>query len=399
MKTISNFSIKEKNVLLRVDFNVPVVEGKITEKSRIISIKSTIKKLIKDNNKIFLISHFGRPKGIFNKKLSLEFLCPTLVQEFEINKIHFVKIINNKNILKTINTMKLGEVCLLENIRFYEGEEKNDLNFAKELTKNFDVYVNDAFSASHRKHASIVRVTQFLPSIAGDSLLSEIKNLELFINTSRKPSTAIIGGSKISTKINIIHNLVKYFDNIIIGGAMANTFLFAQGFEVGKSLVEQELADVAKTILDRGRTYDCNIILPIDVVCSNHLNDSINVKHSEIKNVLSDQVILDLGNQTIQIIIKTILKSNMILWNGPLGAFEHEPFNNATIKIANTIKNNAKLLNIIVLAGGGDTISAIKMANAEKGFSYISKAGGAFLEWLEGKESPGVKALEENQLS
>ena len=399
MKTISNFSIKEKNVLLRVDFNVPVVEGKITEKSRILSIKSTIKKLIKDNNKIFLISHFGRPKGIFNKKLSLEFLCPTLVQEFEINKIHFVKIINNKNILKTINTMKLGEVCLLENIRFYEGEEKNDLNFSKELTKNFDVYVNDAFSASHRKHASIVRVTQFLPSIAGDSLLREIKNLELFIKTSRKPSTAIIGGSKISTKINIIHNLVKYFDNIIIGGAMANTFLFAQGFEVGESLVEQELKETAKTILERGRNFNCNIILPVDVVCSNHLNDSINVRHSEIKNVLSDQMILDLGNQTIQIIIKTILKSNMVLWNGPLGAFEHEPFNNATIKIAEAIKNNAKLLNIIALAGGGDTISAIKMANAEEGFSYISQAGGAFLEWLEGKESPGVNALEENQLS
>ena len=399
MKTVNNYHIKEKNVLLRADLNVPVVNGFITEKSRITSIKSFIHKLIKGKNKIFILSHFGRPKGKYNKKFSLEFMCSVLAKEFEIEKIHFIKALNDQYIKEKIQNMSFGEVCLLENIRFYEGEEKNDMNFAKGLAKNFDVYVNDAFSASHRQHASIVGITYYLPSVAGDSLLDEINNLEIFFKNPQKPNTAILGGSKISTKTELIYNLTEYFDNIVIGGAMANTFLFAKGFNIGKSLVEKEFIKTVNKILKKAINYNCNIILPIDVVCSNDLNDSVNIRHSDIDDILSDQMILDIGNKTIQIITKTIFSSNMILWNGPLGAFEYKPFNYSTIEIANTIKENAKLRNIITLAGGGDTISAIKMAKSEEGFLYISKAGGAFLEWLEGNESPGVKALKENKIS
>ncbi len=399
MKTINNYCIRKRNVLFRVDFNLPVVGGVVTEKSRIISIKPSIKKLIERKNKIFLISHFGRPEGVYNKKFSLEFMCPLLAKEFKKEKIYFIKTFNNQDIEETINKMNFGDLCLLENIRFYEGEEKNDMDFAKELAINFDVYVNDAFSASHRQHASIVGITHYLPSVAGYSLLDEIKNLEIFFNNSEKPNTIILGGSKVSTKIELINNLIEHFDNIIIGGAMANTFLFAEGYNIGKSLVEKELIKISKETLNKVKNYNCNIILPIDVVCSNNLKDSINIRYSDIHNILPDQMILDIGNKTIQKIINTLLKSNMILWNGPLGAFEYKPFNNATIKIANAIKKNTKLRNITTLAGGGDTISAIKMAKAEEGFSYISKAGGAFLEWFKGNESPGVKALKENKMS
>ena len=360
-------------------------------------IKPTINKVIQGNNKIFLLSHFGRPKGTYNKKLSLKFMCSDLAEEFKLEKIHFIKEIKSQAISETINDISFGDVCLLENIRFYKKEEINDLNFAKELAKNFDVYINDAFSASHRHHASIVGITKYLPSVAGDSLLEEINNIEIFFNNPRKPNTAILGGSKISTKTKLIHNLIEYFDNIIIGGAMANTFLLVKGFNVGKSLVEKELKETTNKILKKAINHNCNIILPTDVVCSNDMNDSINIRHSDIDDIWSDQMILDIGNKTIQVIKKTLLSSNMILWNGPLGAFEYKPFNYGTIQIANIIKENAKLRNFITLAGGGDTISAIKMAKAEEGFTYISNAGGAFLEWLEGKESPGIKALKENK--
>jgi len=398
MKTINNYSIRKKRVLFRADLNVPVINGIISEKTRIESIKSSIKKLIEKKNKIFLLSHFGRPKGTYDKKLSLKFMCSDLAEEFKLEKIHFIKEIKSQAIRETINDISFGDVCLLENVRFYKKEETNDLNFAKELAKNFDVYVNDAFSASHRNHASIVGITKYLPSVAGDSLLEEINNIEIFFNNPRKPNTAILGGSKISTKTKLILNLIEYFDNIIIAGAMANTFLYVEGFNIGKSLVEKKLAKIVKEILNKAKKYNCNLILPIDVVCSKSLKDSINIRNSDVNNILPNQMILDIGNNTMQKIKETLLKSNMILWNGPLGAFEYMPFNHATIEIANAIKKNAKLRKITALAGGGDTISAIKMAKAEEGFSYISKAGGAFLEWLKGDESPGVKALRENKI-
>ena len=397
MKNINNYKIKEKKILLRVDLNVPVVGKTITDKSRIVSLKSTIKKLIDSKNKIFLLSHFGRPKGRYDKRLSLEFICPILAKEFEVVKINFIKNLDSEEIKITSNNMSFGEICLLENIRFYEDEEKNDLKFAKELSKNFDIYINDAFSASHRSHASIVGITNFLPSIAGNNMLHELNNLEIFFKNPKKPNTAIIGGSKISTKIALLNHLVENFDNIIIVGAMANTFLLANGFKVGRSLVEKQLVKIAQEIMIKAKNYNCNLVLPIDVVCSNNLQDVKNIRKCNIENVFADQMILDVGKKTIANINKVLLLSSMILWNGPLGAFEYAPFNQATIKMIENIKKNINKSNVIILAGGGDTVSAIRMAKAYDSFTYVSNAGGAFLEWLEGKESPGVRALKENQ--
>ena len=399
MKNINNYSVKQKNILLRVDLNVPVINGVITDKSRIVCLKKFIQKLIDTNNKIFLISHLGRPKGKFNKKYSLKFICKILANELKIKKVDFLNNFENKKIKQQQKKMVFGEVCLFENIRFNLEEENNDMKFAERLSDCFDIYINDAFSVSHREHASIVSIPKFLPSLAGDNLLNEIKNIDLFLSRSKKPSTAILGGSKISTKIELINNLVENFDNIIIGGAMANTFLFSQGFKIGKSIFEKNLVYVAKEILIKAKNLKCNIILPIDVVCSTNLKDSNNISYSSIKNILPDQMILDIGKKSVKHINDIILKSNMILWNGPLGVFEQKPFDSATIEVANIIKKNSKTLNILTLAGGGDTISAIKKAKAENGFSYISNAGGAFLEWLEGKESPGVKALKENKIN
>ena len=399
MKTINNYTFKNKNILLRVDLNVPVHEGKVTDTSRIKAIKSTLIKLINKKNKVFLLSHFGRPSGKPNKKYSLEFLKNFICDEVGINKIYFLKSIKTEEIKSIQDKMSFGEVCLLENIRFYKEEEANDLDFSKELSKSFDLYVNDAFSASHRYHASIVNITKFLPSLAGDSLLTEIKNLNIFFNNPEKPNTAIIGGSKISTKIELLNNLIENFDNIIIGGAMANTFLLSQGYIIGNSLVEKKFLDLAKNIINKAKDYQCNFILPIDVVCSNSINDQSNIKKSLIQDVLSDQAIFDIGDKSIQIIKDTIIKSRMVLWNGPLGAFEYKPFDYATKEIANCINQNTNNPNLTSLAGGGDTISAIWMAKAEKGFTYMSNAGGAFLEWLEGNESPGIISLRENKIN
>ena len=296
----------------------------------------------------------------------------------------------------TINKMNLGEICLFENIRFHPGEESNDLDFIQEICRSFDVYVNDAFSASHRNHASIVGAPQYLPSLAGESLLEEIKNIDSFVNEPKKPNVAIIGGSKISTKIDLLHNLTEFFDTIVIGGAMANTFLNAQNIDIGNSLCEKDLSTTALSIMEKADNLNCKIVLPLDVVCADNINDQSSIRRCDIKNILPNQMVLDVGNKTSKIIAEIILRARMVLWNGPLGAFEYKPFEQSSVEVANVIKNNAKILNITTLAGGGDTISAIKMAKAEEGFSYISKAGGAFLEWLEGKESPGVTALKEN---
>ena len=399
MKNLDNYNVQSKNILLRVDLNVPVIDGIITEKSRINTIKKTIKILQKQKNKIFLISHFGRPKGKKNKKYSLKFLSTILELEFQVNKIGFLDNIDNLNIQKKINNMQPGDICLFENIRFYQEEEDNNSDFIKEICKNFDVFINDAFSASHRNHASIVGPSKFLPCLAGPNLLEEIKNINSFINNPKKPSLAIIGGSKISTKIKLLYNLIELSDKIIIGGAMANTFLFAQKIDIGKSLVEKDLSQVALSVLKKAKDSNCEIILPVDVVCANSIRDIANISNCDVNLIPSYMMALDVGIKTIKLIKQSILSSKMILWNGPLGAFEYSPFDQSSIQISHFIKKNAKKLNISTLAGGGDTVSAIKFSKAEEGFDYISNAGGAFLEWLEGKGSPGVNALKENQIN
>jgi phosphoglycerate kinase len=399
MKTLDNYLVEHKNILMRVDLNVPVVNKVVTEKSRIEIIKNTINRLQKQKNKIFLISHFGRPQGKKNTIYSLKFLCPTLELEFGISRIFFAKSFDDIIIQEKLNEMKSSDICLFENIRFHPGEENNDLNFIKAICKNFDVFINDAFSVSHRNHASIVGPPKFLPSLAGSSLLEEIKNIDMFVNNRKKPNIAIIGGSKISTKIALLNNLLKFCDAIIIGGAMANTFLHAKNINVGQSLCEKDLSSVALSILGKAIKYDCEIILPVDVICSSSINDQSNINNYDVNNIPSKSMALDIGAKTIALIGQSILNSKMILWNGPLGAFEYAPFDKSSIQIANKIKDNAKNLNISTLAGGGDTVSVIKLAKAEKGFDYISKAGGAFLQWLEGKGSFGVNALKDNKIN
>ena len=399
MKNIIDFKIIKKNILLRVDFNVPVFNGKITDNTRIKAVKKTIKKLREQNNKIFLLSHFGRPKGQFNKIYSLIFMLTILEKELELSKVYFLENITESLINKTINKMHYGEVCLIENIRFNKEEESNDLNFSKNLCKNFDIFVNDAFSASHRKHASIVGLPKFLPSFAGYGLLEEIKNINFFLQNIKRPSLAIIGGSKISTKINLLYNLIETFDCIVIGGAMANTFLYAKEINIGKSLCEKKLSSTALSIIDKAKKFNCKIILPIDVICADSLVDTLNIVECDISNILSNQMVLDLGNKTTKLIKEYISISKITLWNGPLGAFEYKNFAKCSQSIANKIKQSSELSNSFAIAGGGDTISVIKDAKAEDGFSYISNAGGAFLEWLEGKKSPGIISLENNMLN
>ncbi|MDC6447669.1 phosphoglycerate kinase [Alphaproteobacteria bacterium] len=398
MKNLTNYNIANKKVLFRADLNVPVFNGKITDNSRILAIKKSIQKLLENNNKIFIIAHLGRPKIETKKKYSLKFLSTEIKKIFEIDHEHFIESLDHKEISNKINEMKFGELCLVENIRFNSGEERLDFNFAKDVSEHFDVYVNDAFSVSHRKHTSIIGFAKYLPAVAGYQLLDEIKNIDIFLQNKKKPNLAIIGGSKISTKIKLLNNLIELFSTIFIGGAMANTFLLANQYSVGTSLVEENLINVAKGIQKKAINYGCKLILPVDVVCSESLQNSENIRYCNINNVLSNQMILDVGIGTVKIIRDEIIKSKTVLWNGPLGAFEYKPFDESTKEVANIIKKYSKINNLDALAGGGDTIASIKAAKAEDGFSYISNAGGAFLEWLEGNKSPGVLALEENNL-
>ena len=399
MKNLDNYKVEGKKILLRVDLNVPVLDKIITEKSRIEAIKKTIKILRQQKNKIFLISHFGRPMGKKNKKYSLKFLCSILEFEFQVGKVEFLDNIDDFSIKKKMHNMQYGDICLFENIRFYPEEENNDSEFIKEICKNFDVFINDAFSASHRNHASIVGPSKFLPCLAGPNLIEEIKNIDSFIYKSKRPILAIIGGSKISTKIKLLFNLIELSDQIIIGGAMANTFLFALKNNIGQSLVQKDLAQVALSLLQKAKDSNCEIILPIDVMCANSIRDITNINNYDVNLIPSHMMALDVGIETIKLIKQSILSSKMILWNGPLGAFEYSPFDESSMQISSFIKKNAKKLNISTLAGGGDTVSAIKLSKAEEGFDYISNAGGAFLEWLEGKGSPGVNALKENKIN
>lgn len=398
MKNLENYKIENKKVLFRADLNVPVVNNIITDNSRILAVKSSIKKLISNNNKIFIVTHFGRPEGKVIEKFSLKFILSSLKKIFELNKIHFLDSIDNEQVEKKIDEMDSGEVCLIENIRFYKEEENKDLTFAKNLTMLFDVYVNDAFSVSHRNHTSITGFTKFIPSVAGNQLLKEINNINSFLENSKKPNMAIVGGSKISTKIKLLNNLIEQFSTIVIGGAMANTFLLANKNNIGKSLAEESLINEAVNIQIKAKKLNCKLILPSDVVCGKNIEDK-NPINCNVNEVQSDFMILDLGLDTIKIISNHIVNSKMVLWNGPLGAFEFKPYDKATNTIAKIIKSNAKKLKIDTLAGGGDTVSAIINTNAQDGFSYISNAGGAFLEWLEGNESPGVIALKENNLN
>ena len=383
-------NLNGKRILLRLDLNVPLDNGKILDATRIDKILPTLKFLISQNTKIIILSHVGRPKGKIINELSLKPICEDLGNKLNQN----VKLIK-KNINETNNEDLFDnideKIIMLENIRFYYEEEKNDLKFAKHLSRLADIYVNDAFSCSHRAHSSIHAVTNFLPSYSGLQLDTEVNALKKITSEIKKPITCIIGGSKISTKINIIKNLIPKFDNIIIVGGMANNIIKYMGNNIGKSLQEESSDSIIKEIFSLSKTQSCKIIYPQDVIVGKNLNGTPQIK--ELNEVSSDEMILDIGPKTISIINNIIDESNTILWNGPAGYFENPNFANGSIEIAKKIIENNKSNKIYSVAGGGDTVSLLNSLNAVNDFNFVSTAGGAFLEYLEGKELPGIKAL------
>ena len=383
-------NLNQKKILLRLDLNVPLKDGLVTDETRINKILPVIDFLIKKKSKIIIISHVGRPKGEINKKLSLKPICENL--EKKIN--HKIKLFSDNVFkLKKEDLFKNADdqIVLLENVRFYKEEEENDTIFAKHLAKLGDLYVNDAFSCSHRSHASVSKITQFLPSFAGLQLESEINALKKVTTEIKKPVTCIIGGSKITTKIGIIKNLIPKFDNIIIVGGMANNIIDYQGNNVGKSIKEENYEIIVKEIFETSNKHSCKIIFPEDVLVGKNLNDTSKTK--ELNDIKNDDLILDIGPKTIKKIKEIIEISNTVLWNGPAGYFENPNFASGSYEIAKAISIRNRKKSIYSVVGGGDTIAVINQINVLKDFNFVSTAGGAFLEYLEGKELPGIKAL------
>ena len=391
MRSIRNErSLRDKKILLRLDLNVPLDKEKISDTTRIDKILPTLKFLNEQKAKIIILSHVGRPRGKVLKELSLKPICENLQEQLGLSVKLISQNINeikNKNFFDNFNE----KILMLENIRFYAEEEKNDNKFARHLASLGDLYVNDAFSCSHRAHASIVEISKFLPSFSGLQLDLEINALTKITSEITKPITCIIGGSKISTKIEIIKNLIPKFDNIIIVGGMANNFIEYFGHNIGKSIKEKNYAPIIEEIISLSKKEKCEITYPEDVLVSKDLNGSCEKK--ELNQILSDEMILDIGPKTIDKIINIINSSKTILWNGPAGYFENPNFANGSIEIAKTIIKNNKLNKIFSVVGGGDTVSLLKSIQAVDDFNFVSTAGGAFLEYLEGKKLPGITAL------
>ena len=386
-------NLEGKVVLLRLDLNVPLKNQVITDETRINKILPVINFLIKKKSKILIISHVGRPKGKINYDLSLKPICENLERKID-QKIKLVK--ENIYKMKKEDLFKNSEeqIIFLENIRFYEEEEKNDTNFSKNLAELGDIFVNDAFSCSHRAHASVSKITEFLPSFAGLQLETEISALKKVTTEIKKPVTCIVGGAKISTKIGLIKNLIPKFDNIIIVGAMANNILNYKGNPIGKSLREANCKSIIEDIFETVKNYSCLINYPEDVVVGKNMNGKATIK--ELNEVSNDDIILDIGPKTIKKIIDIIDKSKTILWNGPAGYFENSNFANGCYEITKKIIEKNKINQIYSIAGGGDTIAVLNQINAVDNFNFVSTAGGAFLEYLEGKDLPGIKALNHN---
>ena len=383
-------NLKQKKVLLRLDLNVPLDNGRITDTTRIDKILPTINFLLKNDAKIIILSHVGRPKGKVVNELSLKPICESLKIKLNEN----IKLIT-KN-LKELDSKDLfinqdEKIVMFENLRFYQEEEENSSEFAKHLANLADIYVNDAFSCSHRAHASIFEITKFLPSFVGLQLNLEIDALTKITSEIKKPITCIIGGSKISTKINIIKNLIPKFDNIIIVGGMANNIIKYKGHNIGKSIQENDCDKVIEEIFSLSKKQGCKIIYPKDFAVSKDLNGSSEIKG--LDDVLENELILDLGPKSIKNIVNIIEESRTILWNGPAGYFENPNFAKGSIAIAKKITEKNKTNTIFSVAGGGDTVALLNSISAVNNFNFVSTAGGAFLEYLEGKELPGIKAL------
>jgi phosphoglycerate kinase len=387
--------IAGKRALVRVDLNVPIVDGAVSDKTRLQRVAPTIEELSGKGVKVILLAHFGRPKGQVVEEMSLRPIAQALEEVLD-HRVDFADDCIGGEAAKEVAEMTSGDIVLLENTRFHAGEEKNDPDFAKALAENGDIYINDAFSAAHRAHASTEGLAHLLPAFAGRTMEAELNALDKALGDPKRPLGAVVGGAKVSTKIDLLENLVSKLDVLIIGGGMANTFIAANGAEMGASLQEADMHDKAKAIMAAAEKNDCRIVLPVDgrvttEFAANVPTESI-IFNSETK-LRDDQMSLDAGDEAIKNVIAEFDKLNTLIWNGPFGVFEMPPFDTATMATAKAAAELTKSGRLISVAGGGDTVSALNQAGVANDFSYISTAGGAFLEWMEGKELPGVKAL------
>ncbi|RBP95583.1 phosphoglycerate kinase [Rhodobacter sp. 140A] len=391
-KTLDEIDLAGKVVLVRVDINVPVENGVVTDATRIEKIVPTVKDILAKGGKPVLLAHFGRPKGQVVPEMSLKPLVPTLEKALGVHVI-FAEDCIGTPAKKAVAAMQPGEVVLLENTRFHAGEEKNDPELSAAMAALGQVYVNDAFSAAHRAHSSTEGVAHILPSAAGRLMEAELKALEAALGNPVRPVTAVVGGAKVSTKLDLLGNLVSKVEYLVIGGGMANTFLVAQGIDVGKSLAEHDMAETAKTILAKAADAGCRVVLPADVVVAREFKAGAANEVVAADACPADAMILDAGPKAVAEICKVFEASKTLIWNGPLGAFEIAPFDAATNAAARKAAELTKAGALVSVAGGGDTVAALNKAGVAADFSYISTAGGAFLEWMEGKELPGVAAL------
>ncbi len=390
--TIDELAVSGKRVLVRADLNVPMREGKITDTTRIERTADTLRELSKKGAKVVVLSHFERPKGKRVPELSLAPIAKAMAEILKV-PVAFANDCVGPDAESVIAKMKNGDIVLLENLRYHAGEEENDQGFAKNLAKLGDFYVNDAFSVSHRAHASTHALAQLLPAAAGRSMEAELSALANALGEPQRPVAAVVGGAKVSTKLDLLGNLIKKVDVLVIGGGMANTFLLARGVQVGKSLAEPTLVDTAKAIDKAAKERGCEILLPQDVVVAKEFKAGAASQTVGTGSVPADGMILDLGPQAAKAIAARLAQCKTIVWNGPLGAFEIAPFDAATNTVAREVAKLAQSGKVLAVAGGGDTVAALAHAGVIDQFSYVSTAGGAFLEWLEGKELPGVAAL------
>ena len=388
------FNLANKRILLRVDLNVPLQDGKVTDESRIKKVVPIIKEFINKKAKVVLISHLGRPKGKIDKKLSLEPIAHILEKLLN-SKVYFADESYGPKIVDMSNKIKPKEVLLLENIRFNKQEETNDASFSKELAKTGDLYVNEALSCTHRAHASVCEITKHIDSYAGKLLSKEVNVINMITNKAKKPVSCIIGGSKISTKIGVLSNLAEKMQNIVIVGAMANNFIKYKGYNIGKSLFEKDQANLVNDIIKNCETNNCKLVVPEDVIVAKNYKSDSELK--SLNKINDTDIILDIGRNTVKKIYNIIDESNTVLWNGPAGYFELDKFSEGSSNIAKKITENTKNKSLTSIAGGGDTVAAINKSGCSDGFTYISTAGGAFLELLEGKILPGIKVLETNE--
>ena len=392
-KTIDDIEMADKTVLVRVDINVPVEAGHVTDATRIEKIVPTVRDVQAKGGKPVLIAHFGRPKGQVVPEMSLRVTVPALEAALG-RTVAFAEDCIGGPAKKAVAAMRPGDVLLLENTRFHPGEEKNDPAMAAALAALGQVYVNDAFSAAHRAHASTEAIAHLMPACAGRLMEAELKALNAALGDPERPVVAVVGGAKVSTKLDLLGNLVEKVDHLVIGGGMANTFLVAKGAEVGTSLAERDMAETARAILDKARDRGCSIHLPVDVVIAREFKAGAAHETVAAEACPADAMILDAGPATVDAIVEVFTRCRTLIWNGPLGAFELPPFDEATNAAARKAADLTRGGRLVSVAGGGDTVAALNKAGVADDFSYISTAGGAFLEWMEGKVLPGVAALE-----